>query len=62
MEDMERKNIVVVGAGFGGATAARILARGTKGKNKYQIILVDRHHHQLYTPALYEIASIPAID
>ena len=25
----------------------------------FSLILIDRHHHQLYTPALYEIASIP---
>ena len=54
------KNIVVVGAGFGGVTAALNLAKKIESlKNDYEIILIDRRHHQLYAPALYEIASIP---
>ena len=53
----ERKNIIIVGAGFGGITAMRLLAK--KLPPHFSLILVDRHHHQLYTPALYEIASIP---
>lgn len=57
---MEKKNIVILGAGFGGITAALTLAKGMDGYTReYEIILVDRHHHQLYTPALYEIASTP---
>ncbi|MDO8600640.1 MAG: NAD(P)/FAD-dependent oxidoreductase [bacterium] len=58
--DAKKKNIVIVGAGFGGITVALKLARNMGGLlSDYQIILIDRHHHQLYTPALYEIASIP---
>lgn len=55
-----KKNIVILGAGFGGITAALSLAKKKMvfGDN-YKIILIDRHHHQLYTPALYEIAAIP---
>src|SRR3989338_8291816 len=55
-----KKKIVIVGAGFGGITAALMLARnrGTL-RHEYEILLVDRHHHHLYTPALYEIASLP---
>ncbi|MEK7074313.1 MAG: NAD(P)-binding protein, partial [Patescibacteria group bacterium] len=53
----ERKNIIIVGAGFGGITAMRLLAK--KLPSHFSLILIDRHHHQLYTPALYEIASIP---
>lgn len=57
---MEKKNIIIVGAGFGGITAALKLARKKRDLgNKYKIILIDRHHHELYTPALYEIAAIP---
>ena len=54
---MEKGNIIIVGAGFGGITAALGLAK--KLPSGFSLILVDRHHHQLYTPALYEIASIP---
>ncbi len=58
---MVKKNIMILGAGFGGVTAALTIARGLgRHADEYEIVLVDRHHHQLYTPALYEIASIPA--
>ena len=53
----EKKHIVIVGAGFGGITAMKRLAK--KLPLDFSLILIDRHHHQLYTTALYEIASIP---
>ena len=53
----ETKRIVIVGAGFGGITALRHLVK--KLPSGSSITLIDRHHHQLYTPSLYEIASIP---
>lgn len=57
---MPEKRIVVVGAGFGGLTAALTLANDPALISRgYEIILVDRHHHHLYTPGLYEIAAIP---
>ena len=56
---MEKKKIVIAGAGFGGITAALKLAKKIGRLNEYEIILIDHHHHQLYTPALYEIAAIP---
>lgn len=58
---MPKKNIVILGAGFGGITAALTIARDLgRYKDQYEIILIDRQHHHLYTPALYEIAAIPA--
>ena len=57
----EAKYIIIVGAGFGGLHTALILARYPILQDKgYNIILIDRHHHHLYTPALYEIAAIPS--
>mgnify|MGYP001578274496 FL=1 len=57
----EPKHIVIVGAGFAGLNTALVLAHSPALKKKgYDIILIDRHHHHLYTPALYEIAAIPA--
>ena len=58
----EPKHIVIVGAGFAGINAAFTLARYDTllCDAGYDIILIDRHHHHLYTPALYEIAAIPA--
>ena len=58
---MAQKKIIVAGAGFGGITAALKLARSLGSlKKEYEIIIIDRHLHQLYTPALYEIAAIPS--
>lgn len=59
MTEQESKNIIIVGAGFAGITAALFLARKKNQLTGYKIILIDCHSFQLYTPALYEIASIP---
>ena len=64
MEILEsgRRNIVILGAGFGGITALLKLRRGLKRRGllpRYHLVLVDRTSHHLYTPALYEIAAIP---
>ncbi|MBI2055782.1 MAG: NAD(P)/FAD-dependent oxidoreductase [Candidatus Sungbacteria bacterium] len=58
MNISEKKNIVIVGAGFGGVTAAIKLASGCASK-KFKIMLIDKNPYQLYTPALYEIAAMP---
>lgn len=58
---MSKKKIVIAGAGFGGATVALKLAEGLGRLNaEYEIVLLDHRRHQLYTPALYEIAAIPS--
>ncbi len=57
-----RKNIVILGAGFGGITALITLYRLLKRRRllgRYHLVLVNRTSHHLYTPALYEIAAIP---
>ncbi len=57
-----QKNIVVLGAGFGGITALLKLHRGLRRRrlgHRYPIVLVDQNAYHLYTPALYEIAAIP---
>ncbi len=57
-----RKNIVILGAGFGGITALLHLYRSLKRKSllrDYQLVIVNRSAQHLYTPALYEIAAIP---
>jgi NADH:ubiquinone reductase (H+-translocating) len=46
------KRIVVLGAGFGGAEAARELARLLPQDANGEIILVDRHQYLLFTPML----------
>jgi NADH:ubiquinone reductase (H+-translocating) len=60
--DEKKKNIVVLGAGFGGLRAALLLARGLRrhGLNQsHHVILVDRALHNTYTPLLYERAVVP---
>lgn len=60
MFNMAEKKIVVVGAGFGGLSAAITMAGDPALASRgYQIVLIDRHRHHLYTPALYELAAIP---
>ncbi len=57
-----RKNIVVLGAGFGGITALLKLRRLMADQRlfpRYNLVLVNKSEQHLYTPALYEIASIP---
>lgn len=58
-ENMEPKNIIIIGAGFGGVTAALQLEKKNSRHPQYRIILIDKNAYQLYTPALYEIAAIP---
>lgn len=44
--------VVVVGAGFAGLTAVKVL-RG----QSVQVVLVDQHNYHLFTPLLYQVAS-----
>lgn len=46
------RRIVIVGGGFGGLAAARVLA-GTEA----QVTLVDRRNHHLFQPLLYQVAT-----
>lgn len=58
---MDRKKIMILGAGFGGLRAAMVLGKKIKTaglQEKYEIILIDRNDHQTYTPLLYEVATI----
>lgn len=61
-EPKEIKTIAVLGAGFGGITAVLKLSKTIKRKGlgkKCRALLFNRASYQVYTPALYEIASIP---
>ena len=67
MEILEsgKKNIVILGAGFGGITALLKL-RSALARQKllgfYNLVLINNRSYHLYTPALYEIASLPRGD
>ena len=47
-----RPNVVIVGAGFGGLTAARKLA-----SVPVDVTVVDRHNYHLFQPLLYQVAT-----
>src|SRR5271166_4453160 len=47
-----RPRVVIVGAGFGGLTAARRVS-----KLPVQITLVDRKNHHTFQPLLYQVAT-----
>lgn len=46
------KHVVIIGGGFGGLTAAKILGK----YSKLQITLIDRRNHHLFQPLLYQVA------
>ena len=47
---MTRKQIVIIGGGFGGITAARDLRNA-------DVVLIDRTNHHLFQPLLYQVAT-----
>jgi NADH dehydrogenase len=49
---MARPRVVIVGAGFGGLSAARALRQADA-----DVLVVDRHNYHLFQPLLYQVAS-----
>src|SRR3989442_12506117 len=47
------KEVLVVGAGFGGLEAARALAR----EPGVRVTVVDQRNHHLFQPLLYQVAT-----
>lgn len=48
----DRPQVVIVGAGFGGLTAAQALAR-----TPIDVTLIDRHNYHYFQPLLYQVAT-----
>ena len=46
-----RARVVIVGAGFGGLSAAKALARAP-----VDVTVIDRHNYHLFQPLLYQVA------
>jgi NADH dehydrogenase len=49
---LDRPHVVIVGAGFGGLTAARALRDAP-----VRVTVVDRRNHHLFQPLLYQVAT-----
>ncbi|MGH6952655.1 MAG: NAD(P)/FAD-dependent oxidoreductase, partial [Alphaproteobacteria bacterium] len=47
----QRPRVVIVGAGFGGLTAAKALARAP-----VRLTVIDRRNYHLFQPLLYQVA------
>jgi NADH dehydrogenase len=53
MEPDQRPHVVVVGAGFAGLEAAKILGRS----DDVRVTVVDRRNHHLFQPLVYQVAT-----
>jgi len=51
MASSTRPRVVILGAGFGGLTAAKALAKDA------DVTVVDRHNYQTFLPLLYQVAT-----
>ncbi|NJK89622.1 MAG: NAD(P)/FAD-dependent oxidoreductase [Myxococcales bacterium] len=49
---MQAPHVVIIGGGFGGLEAAKVLA-----KMPVSVTLIDRRNHHLFQPLLYQVAS-----
>ena len=47
-----RPRVIIVGAGFGGLRAARVL-----GGQPVDVLVLDRHNYHLFQPLLYQVAT-----
>jgi NADH dehydrogenase len=47
-----RRHVIIIGAGFGGLSAAKALA-----KAPVDVTLIDRRNHHLFQPLLYQVAT-----
>ena len=50
---MKRTKVVIIGAGFAGLDAAKLLRKSSR----VDVVLVDRHPYQLFSPLLYQVAT-----
>lgn len=51
--DLKKKNVIIIGGGFGGLTAAKQFA----GNKEFNVTLIDKTNHHLFQPLLYQVAT-----
>lgn len=51
------RRVVIVGAGFAGATCARKLERRLRGREDVEVLLIDRNNFFVFTPLLVEAGT-----
>lgn len=56
-DEQKRLRVVIVGAGFGGLTAAQTLSNRALAKSSFDVTLIDRHNYHLFQPLLYQVAT-----
>lgn len=49
----QKKHVVIIGGGFGGLNAAKVLSKNSK----LNITLIDQTNHHLFQPLLYQVAT-----
>lgn len=49
---MANKKVVIIGCGFGGLEAAKLLAKGN-----FDIVIIDKTNYHLFQPLLYQVAT-----
>lgn len=52
MADPNKKEVIIIGGGFGGISVAKILKR-----TDFNVTIVDKKNHHLFQPLLYQIAT-----
>ncbi|MCW5766809.1 MAG: NAD(P)/FAD-dependent oxidoreductase [Phycisphaeraceae bacterium] len=52
-----RKRVLVLGGGFGGAYAARMLGRTLGARADVEVVLISQENYLLFTPMLHEVAA-----
>jgi len=57
MEAENRKQVLILGAGFGGLNTALHLDKVLKEDTAVDITLIDQNHFHLFTPLLHEVAA-----
>ena len=52
IDTQPRPRVVIIGAGFGGLSAAKELARAP-----FDVTVIDQHNYHLFQPLLYQVAT-----